>query len=379
MPATLKYTLPKSTRCTVSSKLKKELDFVRGDKVKIEPINWLWPNRIPRGMLSIFAGIGGVGKSTLSLYMAAQITTSRPFIDESTTTRKPGDVIILSAEDLPGKIIIPRLIAMGADISRIYIIKGSKITLPDGSTGLVGIDDLSKGGDLDLLIEMIKHCPNPLLVIIDPYTAYMGQADSNDNIKVRSFLRPLSEVAADHDIAMLGITHLNKNQDLAADFRILGSVGQQNAARMVWIVVTDPEDFDRRYFVWLKGNLAPRHHGLAYRFVNVNVPTSDGDVTPQPSCNFEREPVLLTAQELLAPRKQPQGRPKKQSDASEWLESFLSDGPVDSKLIFEEGEHLGYSQRTLERAKAGTGILSTFVKNEKTGRIVRSEWRLQSS
>ena len=361
-------------------KLKKELDFVRGDEVKIEPIEWLWPNRIPRGMLSIFAGIGGVSKSTLSLYMAAQITTGRLFIDESITSRKPGDVIILSAEDIPGKIIIPRLVAMQADIARIFIIKGSKITLPDGTIGFVGIDDLSKDGDLRLLDDMIKHCPNPQFVIVDPYTAYMGQADSNDNIKVRSFLRPLSEMAADYNLAILGITHLNKNQDLAAEFRILGSVGQQNAARMVWLVATDPDDFDRRYFVWLKGNLAPKHHGLAYRLVSVNVSTSDGQITPQPACNFEREPVLLTAQELLAPRKQgSSGRPRKQTDASEWLESFLSEGLVDSKIVFEEGQHLGYSQRTLERVKKDMEILSIPIRNEVGGKIIRWDWRLKSS
>lgn len=363
----------------MSDSVKKELDFVRGDKVKVEPIEWLWPNRIPRGMLSIFAGIGGVSKSTLSLYMAAQITQGRPFIDESVTSRKPGDVIILSAEDIPGKIIIPRLIAMEANISRIFIIKGSKITLPDGTIGFVGIDDLSKSGDLILLDDMIKHCPNPQFVIVDPYTAYMGQADSNDNIKVRGFLRPLSEMAADYNIAILGITHLNKNQDLAADFRILGSVGQQNAARMVWLIASDPDDFDRRYFVWLKGNLAPKHHGLAYRLVNVNVPTSDGDITPQPACNFERDPVLLTASELLAPQKSSKGRPKKQTDASEWLESFLSEGPVDSKLIFEEGQYLNYSRSTLNRVKKSMGIMAIPIRHEINGEVIRWEWRLQSS
>ena len=357
------------------AKIKKELDYVRGDKVKIEPINWLWPNRIPKGMLSIFAGIGGVSKSTLSLYMAAQITTGRPFIDESTTSRKPGDVIILSAEDIPGKIIIPRLIAMDANISRIFIIKGSKVTLPDGTIGFVGIDDLSKGGDLNLLDDMIKHCPNPQLAIVDPYTAYMGQADSNDNIKVRSFLRPLSEMASDHNLAILGITHLNKNQDLAADFRILGSVGQQNAARMVWLVAQDPDDFDRRLMVWYKGNLAPRTDGLAYRLLNTPITTSDGRTSYQPACCFEKDPIFLTADELLAPRKRSQGRPRKQTEASEWLESFLSDGGLDSKLIIEEGEHLGYSKRTLERAKKSLGILGIPIKNH-TAKIVRWEWRL---
>lgn len=359
--------------------LKKEPDFIWGDKVKVEHIDWLWPNRIPLGMLSLFAGIGGVSKSTLSLYMAAQITTGRPWIDEISTTRKPGSVIILSAEDTPGNIIIPRLIAMSANISKICILKGTKITLPDGTLGLVGIEDLSKTGDLDMLLSTLDKASNPQLVIIDPYTAYMGNADSNSNTEVRSFLRPLSEVAADRNISILGITHLNKNQDLSAEYRILGSVGQQNAARMVWLIASDPDDFDRRYFVWLKGNLAPRHHGLAYRLMNTSVTTSDGRESFHPACCFEKEPVLLTAQEILAPHKGPVGRPKKQTDASEWLESFLSEGPVDSKLVFEEGQHLGYSERTLNRVKKEMDIMAIPIRNEIGGKVLHWKWRLKST
>lgn len=358
---------------------KKEPDFIWGDKVKVEHIDWLWPDRIPYGMLSLLVGIGGVSKSTLSLYMAAQITTARPFIDESTTTREPGDVIILSAEDTPGSIIKPRLLAMGADMKRICFLKGVKHTLPDGTSGIIGLDNLSKTSDLDMLIAVLDIAPNPKLVIIDPYTAYMGNADSNSNTDVRGFLRPLAELAADYHIGMIGITHLNKKEDSSAEFRVLGSVGQQNAARMVWLVAADPDDFERICFVWLKGNLAPRHDGLAYRLHSVSVKTSDGRESSHPSCAFEKEPCLLTAAELLAPKKQSQGRPKKQNDAGAWLETFLSEGPVDSKLVFEEGQVLDYSQRTLNRVKSTMGIMSIPVRDGINGKIIRWDWRLKSS
>jgi len=326
-------------------------------------------------MLSLLVGIGGTSKSTLSLYMAAQITTGRPWIDElPTTTHKPGSVVILSAEDTPGNIIVPRLIAMQANLSRIFILKGIRATLPDGTTGLIGIDDLSKTGDLDMLLAVLDKAPNPKLAIIDPYTAYMGKSDSNSNTEVRSFLRPLSDIASDYNISILGITHLNKNQDLSAEFRILGSVGQQNAARMAWLVAQDPDDLDRRFLVWYKGNLAPRTDGLAYRLLNTPV-TADDRTSYQPACSFEKDPVLLTADELLAPRKRTQGRPKKQTEASDWLESFLSEGPVDSKHIFEEGEALGYSSATLNRVKKSMGILGIPVKNQ-TAKVIRWEWRL---
>ncbi len=357
---------------------KKEPDFIWGDKVQVEFIDWLWPNRYPLRMLSLMAGIGGVGKSTLALYMAAQISTGRPWIDDPPeTVREPGDVIILSAEDTPGDIMVPRLMAMGADLNRICFLQGTKITLSDGTVGLVGIDNLTKTGDLDMLISVLKKAPNPKLVFIDPYTAYMGNTDSHKNTDVRSFLRPLGDIAADFNIAMVGITHLNKKEDSSADFRILGSVGQQNAARMVWLIAQDPEAEDRRYMVWLKGNLCKRNTGLAYRLMNVLVspPGTDRSEFFSSAC-FEKEPVTLTCHELLAPRKTSKGRPKKQTEAAEWLESFLSEGQVDSKLIFDEGNHLGYSESTLKRIKKSMNIIGIPIRDNANGKVLRWEWRL---
>jgi len=357
---------------------KKEPVFVWGDKVKVEHIDWLWPNRFPLSMLSLMVGIGGVSKSTLCLYMAAQITTGRPWIDDPPgTAREPGDVIILSAEDLPGQIIIPRLIAMQADLSRVCILKATKVTLDNGQTGIVGIEDLTKSGDLDMLLAVLDQAPNPKLAIIDPYTGYMGNSDSNDNIAVRGFLRPLGDVAADYGISIIGITHLNKKEDSSAAFRVLGSVGQQNAARMVWLVAQDPDAEDRRYMVWLKGNLAPRTHGLAYRLLNTPV-MADNRTSYQPSCSFEKTEIHLTAEELLAPRPKKSGRPRKQTDASEWLESILSKGSVDSKLIFSEGEELGYSSATLNRVKKSMGILGIPIRPKGSPHIDHWDWRLPS-
>ncbi len=362
----------------MTNSIKEEPDFIQASKVKTQHVNWLWPNRIPLGTLSLLVGIGGVSKSVLSLYMAAQISTGRPWADSS-EPQKPGSTIILSAEDDPSITIVPRLKATGADTDKIFILKGKKVTLPDGTVGHTFLYNLSKDLDLIHLDNTLKAVPNPRLVIIDPYTAYMGDKDSNSNTDVRSFLHPLAALAADHNVAIVGITHLNKNQDLDAGFRILGSVGQQNAARMVWLVVSDPDNFERRYFVWLKGNLAPRHTGLAYHLQNTTIQTDDGYDSNMPVCSFEKEPVLLTAEELLAPRKKKSpGRPSKQTDASEWLEEFLSEGPQDSKFIFEEGETLGYSSATLNRVKSKMGIMSIPIREKNNMTVIRWEWRLRS-
>ncbi len=360
------------------AKLKEEADFIQISKVKTRRVDWLWPNRIPLGTLTLLVGIGGVSKSVLTLYMAAQISTGRPWAD-STEKQKPGSTIILSAEDDTSITIKPRLVATGADTDKIFELRGKKVTLPDGTVGNTFLYNLSKDMDLIHLDNTLKAVPNPRLVIIDPYTAYMGNKDSNSNTDVRSFLHPLAALAADHNVAIVGITHLNKNQDVAADFRILGSVGQQNAARMVWLVAADPDDYERRYFVWLKGNLAPRHTGLAYHLQNTTIQTDDGYNSNMPVCAFEKEPVTLTAEELLAPRKKKSGRPRKQTDAGEWLEEFLSEGSVDSKDVFEAGEILGYSSATLNRVKSSMGIMSIPIREKNNMKVIKWEWRLRSN
>src|SRR5690349_13028507 len=78
--------------------------------IEREPVHWLWPGRIPLGMLTLLIGDPGLGKSLLSLYLAALVSENG------------GDVLILSAEDHPGAVIRPRAEAVGADLERLHIV-----------------------------------------------------------------------------------------------------------------------------------------------------------------------------------------------------------------------------------------------------------------
>jgi len=42
-------------------------------KIEAKAIRWLWPNRIPAGKLTIIAGDPGLGKSLLTLDLAARV------------------------------------------------------------------------------------------------------------------------------------------------------------------------------------------------------------------------------------------------------------------------------------------------------------------
>jgi hypothetical protein len=80
--------------------------------VKPERVDWLWPGRIPFAKLTIVDGDPGLGKSVLSLDLAARVTRGlpMPFEDrEPGEEREPAGVVLLSAEDGLADTIRPRL------------------------------------------------------------------------------------------------------------------------------------------------------------------------------------------------------------------------------------------------------------------------------
>jgi Bifunctional DNA primase/polymerase, N-terminal/AAA domain len=90
-------------------------------EVEMKPIEWLWPDRVAIGKLTMLAGHPANGKSLVTLDMAARISTGREW--PLNGSRAPlGNVILLSAEDDPADTYGPRLKAMGADLARIFAI-----------------------------------------------------------------------------------------------------------------------------------------------------------------------------------------------------------------------------------------------------------------
>ena len=97
-----------------------ELAITTVKDVEKEQVTWLWPRRIPRGKLSIVAGDPGLGKSYMSLDIAARISLGGPWPDGGYAPL--GNVLIISAEDGLADTIRPRLELLGADLGRIHVI-----------------------------------------------------------------------------------------------------------------------------------------------------------------------------------------------------------------------------------------------------------------
>lgn len=308
--------------------------------VKPEAVSWLWPGRVPLGKLTILTGDPGLGKSFLTLDMAARISRGLSWPDADGRTQS-GNIIILSAEDDPADTIRPRLDAAGADAARITMLKAIK---SNGSERM-----FSLRSDIDALRLAVKKIGNVRLIVIDPLTAYLDGVDSHKNADIRGLLAPLATLAADCGCSVVGVSHLSKNANSAAIYRTLGSLAFVAAARAVWALARDKEVPERRLFLPVKQNLARDNGGLAFSIV---------DNGHGPVLAWEQGRVDADVDDVLT---RDSGDGDTCGDAENWLRDALADAPLHAKEIIKMATENGIATRTLYRAKARLRVASIKV------------------
>jgi len=305
-------------------------------EVEPESIKWLWQGRIALGKITLLDGDPGQLKSTITLDLAARVTTGSRMPDG--TDGVNGGVVLVTYEDGLADTVRPRLDAAGADSTRVTAIA----SVGDGNdTRLPSIPD-----DLNSIREAIAQV-GALLVIIDPLMAALGgSVNSHHDQDVRHALAPLAQLAEESGVAVLVVRHLNKGQGLSAMYRGGGSIGITGAARSVLIAGTDPNDKDTHILSAVKSNLSAPAPSIKYRGVE-----SDNGMA---HIEWLGESAL-TADELVAPL--PTTEDQTALDvAKDFLLVFLADGPVPSKDVITAADAHGISRKTVTRAQSGLGI-----------------------
>lgn len=336
-------------------------------EIKPEPISWCWPGRIARGKLSLLAGHPGVGKSQLALGIAATLSRGVDWPDGAQCLR--GDSLILSAEDDAADTIVPRLLANGADLTRVHIIDGVRAGYT--AEGREVRRELCLADDIDKIAAALEGIPNAALVVIDPLGAYLGTTDSHRDGAVRGLLAPLAAFAAEHHVAVLGVTHLNKAANTEAISRITGSIAFIAAARSVWLVGKDPDDDGRRLFVPLKNNLGSDQTGLAFELKPVSVTTEAGEI-PTTFPRWFQDEITTSAAKILAAGgtagRGAAGRGETLKSAESFLSELLAEGPLPSSEVKQKAAEAMISPRTLARAKETLGVTAYRVEFGAGGR-----------
>lgn len=329
------------------------LIMVRASDVEPERISWLWPNRFALGKFSLIAGNPGLGKSQLTVHLAAQVTTGGRW-PNGEGDAPFGSVIILSVEDDAADTLVPRLIAAGADRTRIHIVEAVKVAT--GATEQDRQFDLTS--DVQALCDAIDQIGDVQLVIIDPITAYLGSGrnvDSHKNAEVRAALAPLQAKAAQYGFAAVGVSHLNKGGGTEALMRVLGSLAFVAAARVAFLVVGDSEN-ERSLFIPMKNNIGVKRPGLAFRLVSHTV----GNGIDTSCIEWDADEISKSADEALAAAAGRDFGDKDQSssvgEAVDFLRDVLTQGPVAAKEVQARAKEAGISKPTLKRAKKSMGV-----------------------
>lgn len=241
--------------------LKSTVVLTCGTDLTPEPVQWLWPDWLALGKFHLLAGAPGQGKTTIAMGMAATVTIGGRWPDGSRC--ETGNVLIWSGEDDYTDTLLPRLIAAGADRSRVFFVDGTR-------TGNA-VRPFDPSTDTRTLKEAIQQIGSVRLIVIDPVsTAVPG--DSHKNTEVRRGLQPLVDLATTINAALLGITHLSKGgQGSDPAQRVIGSIAFTAVARVVLVAarVKSEDGADKRILARSKSNIGPDNGGFEYHLAQV--------------------------------------------------------------------------------------------------------------
>jgi len=199
------------------------------------PVEFLIDKVVPKGTLTLLAGVGGLGKSALALAYSKRVTDSR------------GNVLIVSYEDAAEQVLRPRFEALGGDLDLVHELY---VDVLAGTSGFP--TDLP---------ELDRHVleTNAALVLIDPVSASIDlKLDAHKDQDVRVVLGQLAKLAERERLAILQNAHLNKAPSADPYLRINGSTAFYNASRSVLTVTRDPGEPDlHRLVAHHKSNYGP--------------------------------------------------------------------------------------------------------------------------
>ena len=306
--------------------------------VEAERVDWLWDGYLPLCKVVVLDGDPGVGKSTVSLDIAARTSTGSPMPDGSAGVK--GAVLILSAEDGLADTIRPRLDAAGADPARVIAITEMTFATADGLQSR----PVTIPGDLAAIEHIITE-HDVRLVIIDVLMAYLsGDVNAHRDQDVRRALHVLSGLAERTRCCVIVLRHLNKSGGGNAIYRGGGSIGIIGAARAGFMCGRDPDDEtgQLRVFANIKMNIAPEPPAIGYRLV------------PDELRGCGRIEWLGESQhragDLLGERSDDR---TEVDEAAGWLAGYLTDAGSEAarKDVFRDGRVAGFTDATLKRAK----------------------------
>lgn len=319
------------------------------DTIRPKPVRWLWDERLPLGELVLLAGREGVGKSTRAYQLAADVSNGKL---PGECHGKPRGVFVVATEDSWEHTIVPRLMAAGADLSRIYRVEVETAT--GVHLGLTLPRDIPALNRLAIEYEIG-------LMLLDPLMSRLGKLDTHKDSDTRMALEPLVSLAHKAKLTIIGLIHHNKSGSDDPLSLIMGSKAFTAVARAVFTVMTDPDDETdrRRLFGIAKSNLGRTDLPVeVFEIERAEIPTDEGPAQTG-RIRITEEIYNGTLRDAMQATSEDRDKRTATRELTEWLVDYMrskggtvpsAEATADLKAAGQSG---GGSTLTTARKRAG--------------------------
>lgn len=330
------------------------------DEFEEKEIEWLIPGYIPKDQITIVAGTGGVGKTSVWVSLVADLSSGKATVFEkgSDTSqyvqRKPLHVMFFSGEDTVEHVLRKKLRQQGAILKNI-----TTISLEE--------ERFSKLLFGSKYLESVIAKARPDVVIFDPIQSFIGvkakMADRND---IRQRMRCLIEFGSKYGTTSILIMHTNKLQGAWGRNRMADSADLWDIARSV-IMCGDTETDGIKYLSHEKCNYAKPGDTILFR-------NDEGHTTYYMKSDLKDRDFVFAASKA---RRQKNDAPDVE-DAEEMIMSALMEYPdglmtKELEALLEDG---GIKQWAIKKAKANLKMRKK-IKYLKTG--TNDPWKVKKT
>ena len=345
-------TVEADSQAASSGKLSTALTCV--SDVEEQAVEWLLPGYFPKGEISLLGGDGGSCKTFVWVNVAAGVSIGRRplFLGSAEYNPYDGDdlpggagrVVYFSGEDSTSKVLIKRLKACGADLTKVFCLTTQDERLRDVKFGS------------SFLRSIISEW-RPALCIFDPLQSFIPpdihMAERN---AMRQAVQPLSELGATFGTSFLIICHTNKRGGVSGRTRLADSADLWDISRSVCFAgaTADP---GVKYFSQEKCNYGALSETVLFSVEN-NRCVFKG-ISQKRDYEFQTE------------RQQPRQTPVR-DEAKQFILESLADGEMVIADLDKAASAVGISKNTLARAKKDLKEDGTIVmRMEKNGKETR--------
>jgi archaellum biogenesis ATPase FlaH len=289
------------------------------DPTEISDRVWIWKNWLPHYQVTLLSGDSAAGKSRGLASILGFFVREEPYPDGLYSDVKPSSIFLINTESDKQE-VIETYVAQGWDEKDLLKLKVIRHFInPKGDRESFDIDSPAHYTEL---IAMIKKW-QPSVIIFDPLVEFHRRNDISSK-DIRALMMKLAHIAQHYKVAIVVISHWNKNEKQSNANRNAGSHQFLAAVRSAITVYREKDDL--RVWHHQKTSIGKEQDDLGYTIA-------------------EPDGMVLWGKKADSP----ESSDSKVYQAEKWIREQLV--KFNSIQVSEAYKVCGFNERTLRRAR----------------------------